>query len=78
MITVELPRISMNMVEATVVAWNVAVGDRVNAGDVLCQIETEKVTSEVKAESAGELVEILAKTGSEIQVGAPLCRIRPL
>jgi pyruvate/2-oxoglutarate dehydrogenase complex dihydrolipoamide acyltransferase (E2) component len=78
MITVELPRVSMNMVEATVIAWNVSVGAQVNEGDVLCQIETEKVTSEVRAERRGELVEILAQAGAEVQVGAPLCRIRPL
>lgn len=78
MITVELPRVSMNMVEATVVAWHVSVGDQVNEGDVLCDIETEKVTQEIAAETKGEVAEILADAGSEVEVGAALCRIRPL
>lgn len=78
MITVELPRISMNMMEATVVSWNCTVGDTVKEGDVLCAIETEKVTSEIVAETGGEIAEILAPEGSEIEVGAALCRIRPI
>lgn len=78
MITIELPRISMNMVEATVVAWNCAVGDKLSTGDVICAIETEKVTSEITAEAAGEVVEILVEQGAEVEVGTALCRIRPL
>jgi len=77
MITIELSRISMNMVEATVVSWNVSVGEHFKTGDVLCEIETEKVTSGITAEVDGELIEILAPAGAEIEVGEPLCRIRP-
>jgi len=76
-VTLKLPRISMNMVEATVVRWHVSPGAHFKKGDTLCEIETEKVTTEISAEGDGELLEILANAGAEIEVGAPLCRVRP-
>lgn len=78
MITLKLPRISMNMVEATIAKWHVAPGQQFQKGAVLCDIETEKVTTEITAEGDGEVVEIIAPEGSDIQVGAPLCKLRPI
>jgi pyruvate/2-oxoglutarate dehydrogenase complex dihydrolipoamide acyltransferase (E2) component len=77
-VTLRLPRISMNMVEATIVRWHVTPGDRFKKGDILCEIETEKVTTDYEAEGEGEMLEILAKSGAEIEVGSPICRVRPL
>lgn len=76
-VTLKLPRISMNMVEATIVEWRVAPGDRFEKGDALCTIETEKVTTEIEAEGAGEMLEILAEADSDIEVGSPICRVQP-
>lgn len=71
----KLPRLSMNMVEGTIVTWHRKEGDKVAEGETLYEVETEKVTSEVQCPSDGTLIEILAPEGSEIEVGDPVCRI---
>jgi len=76
-VTLKLPRVSMNMEEATLVAWKKAPGETFAAGEVLYEIETEKVTTGVEAPAAGTLVEILAGEGAELEVGDPVCRIEP-
>ncbi|MBX3596533.1 MAG: lipoyl domain-containing protein [Rhizobiaceae bacterium] len=77
-ITLKLPRISMNMVEATLVSWGVEEGATFRKGDVLYSVETEKVTSDIEAEGDGVLLEILAPAGSEIEVGTPVCKVNPV
>ncbi len=74
-VVLKLPRLSMNMQEATLVAWRVTPGERFTAGQVLYEVETEKVTSEVQAPCEGVLLEILAEAGSDLEVGDPVCRI---
>jgi acetyl-CoA carboxylase biotin carboxyl carrier protein len=55
----------------------VEVGDTVEADDVICIIEAMKVMNEIKAEIAGEVVEILVDNGDVIEYGQPLFKIRP-
>jgi len=74
-VVLKLPRISMNMQECTIVAWRVTPGTAFKAGDVLYEVETEKVTSEVTAPCNGVLIEILAEAGTDLEVGDPVCRI---
>jgi len=72
-VKLKLSRIGMNMQEALITRWHVGPGDSFEKGDVLYEIETEKVTQEVEAPGAGSLVEILVPAGEEAEVGAPLC-----
>ncbi len=74
-LVLKLPRLTMNMQEGTVVGWRLAPGAAFKAGDVLYEVETEKVTSEVTAPCDGTLLEILAEVGSDLEVGDPVCRI---
>ncbi len=74
-VILKLPRLSMNMVQATLTTWHRNVGDTVAVGDVLYEVETEKVTSEVQSPTAGVLTEILAGPGSELEVGDPVCKV---
>jgi pyruvate/2-oxoglutarate dehydrogenase complex dihydrolipoamide acyltransferase (E2) component len=74
-LVLKLPRLSMNMQDGTIIAWRVAPGDVFRAGDVLYEVETEKVTSEVTAPCNGVLIEILAEAGADREVGDPVCRI---
>lgn len=76
-ITLKLPRISMNMVEATLVSWGVEPGSSFSKGDILYTVETEKVTTDIEAEGDGVLLEIIAPEGAEIEVGDPVCKVRP-
>ena len=72
-ISLKLARIGMNMEEATIVAWRKRVDESFSAGDVLYEIETEKVTQEVQAEGAGKLIEIRIPEGEVAEVGQVVC-----
>ncbi|MEP1206143.1 MAG: lipoyl domain-containing protein [Rhizobiaceae bacterium] len=69
----KLTRVGMTMEEATIVRWAKQPGDSFAEGDVLYEIETEKVTQEVEAPGNGTLVEILAPEGAEVAVGEDVC-----
>ena len=74
-VALKLPKLSMNMDEATLVQWHRKVGERFEPGDVLYSVETEKVTSDVEAPCQGILLEITVPEGENVEVGATVCRI---
>ena len=65
------------MVEATVVAWHAAPGDRVEAGEPVVDVETDKVELQVEAPASGVLREILVGVDEDAPVGATLGLIEP-
>jgi pyruvate/2-oxoglutarate dehydrogenase complex dihydrolipoamide acyltransferase (E2) component len=67
-----VPKAGMNMVEATVIAWRKAPGERVEAGEPIVEIETDKVEMHVEAPATGVLGEILVAAGEDVPVGATL------
>ena len=69
MTDVTLERTSPEMEYATVSRWLKREGERVTAGEVLLEIETDKVTQEVVAPVSGVLRAIYAVAGDEIKVG---------
>ena len=69
----KLARIGMNMEEGTIVNWNVNVGEAFKAGEILYEVETEKVTNEVEAPGDGVLLEILVAEGEIAVVGQAVC-----
>lgn len=60
-----MPALSPTMTEGTVSAWKVREGADVKAGDVLAEIETDKATMELEADSDGKLGKILVPDGTE-------------
>jgi len=71
-IDVMVPTLGESVSEATVSTWFKAVGDRVSADEMLCELETDKVSVEVPAPAAGTLTEILAAEGETVQAGGKL------
>ncbi|MEC8198498.1 MAG: lipoyl domain-containing protein [Pseudomonadota bacterium] len=69
----KLARIGMNMEEGTIVNWNFTEGESFKTGDVLYEVETEKVTNEVEAPGDGTLLEILVSEGEIAVVGQDVC-----
>lgn len=61
--------------EVVVVAWLVGVGDTVNAGDPLIEVETDKVETEIAAPVGGTVTRLLVEPGDEVPVGGPYCEI---
>ena len=54
-----------------ILEWYVAAGDSVAAGDPLVSVETDKITTDVRATVAGTVVELLAQPDDEVSTGAP-------
>jgi pyruvate dehydrogenase E2 component (dihydrolipoamide acetyltransferase) len=72
---VTLPRLGQGMETGTILRWLKSVGDRVEKGDVLYEVETEKATQEVEADESGVLLKLVAQEGDEIEVGKPIAVI---
>src|SRR6478672_7571561 len=66
---IQMPKLSDTMTEGTVVSWKKKVGDQVNAGEVLAEIETDKATMEWEATDDGVLKEIYVQDGGKVNVG---------
>jgi pyruvate/2-oxoglutarate dehydrogenase complex dihydrolipoamide acyltransferase (E2) component len=60
---------------ATIARWHKSEGDRVEAGEPILELETDKVTQEVTAPVSGVLASIIAFEGDEIRVGDPLATL---
>jgi len=68
-IKIEVPELGESVLEATVSRWLKKEGDFVNVGDVLVELETDKVNLEVGAKNAGILQRIEASAGEDVKVG---------
>ena len=75
-IEILMPALSPTMEEGTLAKWLVSEGDSVSSGDILCEIETDKATLPLPAESSG-ILKIVLQTGETAQVGDVLCTIEP-
>jgi pyruvate/2-oxoglutarate dehydrogenase complex dihydrolipoamide acyltransferase (E2) component len=64
-----MPKLGYDMETGTVAGWIKKVGEFVERGEVLAEIETEKSTVEMESTASGTLVEIVAEAGSELPVG---------
>ncbi len=71
-----LPKWGLTMEEGTLVSWLKQEGDRVEEGEVIAEIETEKITNELEAPVSGVISKILVEEDTEeISVGTVLCVI---
>jgi pyruvate dehydrogenase E2 component (dihydrolipoyllysine-residue acetyltransferase) len=66
---ITMPRLSDTMEEGTIVAWHKQPGDRVERGDVLAEIETDKATMDLEAFDAGVLEQIVVQPGETVPIG---------
>lgn len=72
---VRVPTLGESVTEATVATWFKKLGDRVAVDEMLCELETDKVTVEVPSPVAGTLIEIVAAEGTTVGVAALLAQI---
>jgi pyruvate dehydrogenase E2 component (dihydrolipoamide acetyltransferase) len=66
---IQMPKLSDTMTEGTLVAWKKKKGDKVSAGDVIAEIETDKATMEWESPEDGTLSEIYVEEGGKVNVG---------
>ncbi len=71
-VDVMVPTLGESVTEATVSTWFKKAGDSVAADEMLCELETDKVSVEVPAPASGTLAEILAPEGATVEAGGRL------
>ena len=74
-VEIVMPRLSDAMEQGTIVRWLKDVGDQVEVGDELVEVETDKATVIYEAEVAGLLSAILVREGEAQQLGGPIARL---
>ena len=71
-VNIEMPKLSDTMTEGTLVKWHKKIGDPVEIGEILAEIETDKATMEMEAFDDGTLTQILVHEGDKALIGAVL------
>ena len=66
---IHMPKLSDTMTEGTLVVWKKKKGDKISAGDVIAEIETDKATMEWESPEDGTLTEIYVEEGGKVEVG---------
>lgn len=73
-IVVEMPALSPTMNQGNIFKWRKKEGDKIEVGDVICEIETDKATLEFECLEEGYLAKIIAPEGTkDVPVGQPIC-----
>eukprot|EP00559_Dactyliosolen_fragilissimus_P000460 CAMPEP_0184860000 /NCGR_PEP_ID=MMETSP0580-20130426/4958_1 /TAXON_ID=1118495 /ORGANISM="Dactyliosolen fragilissimus" /LENGTH=568 /DNA_ID=CAMNT_0027356929 /DNA_START=109 /DNA_END=1815 /DNA_ORIENTATION=+ len=70
-----MPALSPTMETGSIAKWNMEVGSSFSAGDILCEIETDKATVDFEAQDDGVLAKILrdGDDAKDLEVGVPIC-----
>lgn len=71
-VNIEMPKLSDTMTEGTLIKWHKKVGDQVEIGDIIAEVETDKATMEMEAFDEGTITEILIQEGEKALVGSTL------
>lgn len=66
---VKVPELGESVVEATISEWLVKEGDSVNTGDVIAELETDKVSLEIEAPTSGVVQSLAAAEGDDVTIG---------
>jgi pyruvate dehydrogenase E2 component (dihydrolipoamide acetyltransferase) len=70
--TFSLPDLGEGLIDATVLEWFVAVGDRLERGTAMVEVETTKSSIELPSPQAGVVAELHVAAGQSLDVGSPL------
>ena len=70
-----MPKWGLTMEEGTIVSWEIEVGDRIEVGDVIGVVETEKVEVDLESPVAGTVTRILVTEDETVDVGTVLATV---
>ena len=70
--TINMPKLGFDMAEGLLVRWVKQVGETINKGDVLAEIETDKATVEVESHASGIVLQLIVDQGTMVPVNAPI------
>jgi 2-oxoglutarate dehydrogenase dihydrolipoamide succinyltransferase (E2 component) len=74
-VVVEMPQMGVSVAEGTLAVWHKQVGDWVDRDEIICEISTDKIDTDVPSPVAGRIVELLVTEEQTVPVGAALARI---
>lgn len=66
---IEMPKLSDTMEEGVIAKWNVKEGDKVQSGDIIAEVETDKATMEVEVFDSGTILKIIVDEGDSVPLG---------
>lgn len=72
---IKVPELAESITEGTIAEWLVKVGDTVEKGDPVVELETDKVNVEVNSEVSGVITEILREEGDDVVVGDVIAKV---
>ena len=75
MANVIMPKMGDAMEEGTLLRWLKQVGDEVEVGDPIAEIETDKVSLEIEASEGGVFTKMLVEEGQSVPIGTPIATI---
>jgi len=74
---IKVPQIGESITEATVASWRISAGDSFNGGDILVELETDKITMELPAPESGTLLKITHNNGDVVAIGEIIASYEP-
>ncbi|MDY0406336.1 2-oxoglutarate dehydrogenase complex dihydrolipoyllysine-residue succinyltransferase [Virgibacillus sp. 179-BFC.A HS] len=72
---IKIPELAESITEGTIAEWLVKKGDKIEKGDAVVELETDKVNVEVNSDYAGVLVEIVHEEGDDVEVGDVIAKV---
>jgi pyruvate dehydrogenase E2 component (dihydrolipoamide acetyltransferase) len=69
---INMPKLGFDMAEGLLVRWVKQVGENINKGDILAEIETDKATVEVESHASGVVLQLIVEQGTMVPVNAPI------
>ena len=72
---IDMPKLSDTMEEGVIAKWNVKEGDKVESGDIIAEVETDKATMDVEVFDPGVILKIIAKEGDSVPLGGKMAII---
>ncbi len=72
---IKIPELAESITEGTIAEWLVKVGDKVEKGDPIVELETDKVNVEVNSDYAGVITELLFGEGDDVEVGDVIAKV---
>ena len=74
-VVVDMPKLSDTMEEGVIAKWKVKEGDKVESGDIIAEVETDKATMDVEVFDSGTILKILASEGDSVPLGKKIAII---
>ncbi|WP_087973399.1 2-oxoglutarate dehydrogenase complex dihydrolipoyllysine-residue succinyltransferase [Oceanobacillus rekensis] len=72
---IKIPELAESITEGTIAEWLVKKGDKIEKGDPIVELETDKVNVEVNAEVSGVITEIISEEGDDVAVGDTIAKL---